>query len=122
MRIANPQKKKQVLRARRHARVRAKVVGTAERPRLSVFRSMRHFSAQIINDDMSVTVAAASDRDVKVEKIKGKTHVAEAVGTLLAERAQKASVSQVVFDRGGYAYHGRVKAFAEAARAGGLIF
>jgi large subunit ribosomal protein L18 len=106
--------------ARRAARVRARVQGTKERPRLSVFRSHRHISAQLIDDATGRTLAAASD-------IKAKTEVkpmerAAAVGAELAASAKKAGVSTVVFDRGSYLYHGRVKALAEAAREAGLVF
>lgn len=121
MRVKNPQKSKQILRDRRHRRVRAKVVGDAARPRLSIFRSAKHIVAQIIDDDAGKTLAAASDRDVKVEG-SGKIGEAEAVGKTLAERAQKVGVTVVVFDRGGYTYHGRVKALADGARSGGLKF
>ena len=110
-------------RQKRHNRVRARVIGTAERPRLNVFRSLNHIYAQVIDDAAGKTVAAASTLD---KDLKGKTGAtkdgAAAVGKTLAERARKAGVSSVVFDRGGFLFHGRVKALAEAAREGGLEF
>jgi large subunit ribosomal protein L18 len=112
-------------RRRRHQRLRRKVVGTAERPRLNVFRSLNHIYAQVIDDGQGHTLAAASTLDPEVrgqvadmEKIKQ----AEVVGRVVARRAQEAGVSQVVFDRGGYQYHGRVRALAEGAREEGLQF
>ena len=108
-------------RARRHKRVRGKVAGTSERPRLVVFRSNRGIEAQLVDDLDSKTLAAASWLHLK--SFKGsKTEQAAEVGKLLAENAKKANVEVVVFDRGGYLYHGRVKALAEAAREGGLRF
>ena len=108
----------------RHLRIRKQVRGTAERPRLSVYRSASHIYAQIINDTQGVTVAAASSRDDLQARVEGsgKVAVSTAVGSLLAERAKAKGVSRVCFDRGGYLYHGRVKALAEGARAGGLEF
>ena len=114
-----------VRRHARHARVRNRVRGVAGRPRLVVFRSLRHMYAQIIDDTEGATLAAASslDAEVKARKNGGsKADVAGIVGTLIAERATGAGVDTVVFDRGGYKYHGRVKAVAEAARKGGLSF
>jgi large subunit ribosomal protein L18 len=114
-------KTKQQARLRRHRRVRAKVVGTAERPRLAVYRSNRGIAAQVIDDAAGRTLAAASSQD----KSLAKTTRAEgpaAVGKLVAERAKDAGVATVVFDRGGYLYHGRVKALADGAREGGLEF
>jgi large subunit ribosomal protein L18 len=109
------------LRARRHKRVRKHLVGTAERPRLVVFRSNRGIAAQLIDDGAGKTLAAASS--LHVRNAKGtKSDQAAQVGKLLAENAKKAGVKSVVFDRGGYLYHGRVKALAEAAREGGLQF
>jgi large subunit ribosomal protein L18 len=109
------------LRARRHKRVRKHLVGTAERPRLAVFRSNRGIAAQLVDDGAGKTLAAASSLNVR--NAKGtKSDQAAAVGKLLAENAKKAGVKSVVFDRGGYLYHGRVKALAEAAREGGLEF
>jgi large subunit ribosomal protein L18 len=109
-------------RARRHRRVRGKVSGTAERPRLVVFRSNRGIEAQLVNDLEGRTLAAASWLNLK-KSFKGtKTEQAAEVGKLLAANAKKAGVESVVFDRAGYLYHGRVKALAEAAREGGLSF
>ena len=108
-------------RARRHRRVRKHIVGTAERPRLVIFRSNRGIAAQLVDDTAGKTVAAASFLNVR--NAKGtKTDQATAVGKLLAENAKKAGVKSVLFDRGGYLYHGRVKALADAAREGGLQF
>ncbi len=112
-------------RKRRHARVRAKIRGTGERPRLSVFRSLNHTYAQVIDDTLGHTIASAStlDREIMAdEERRTKTGAAQLVGRLIAKRAMEKGVSQVVFDRGGYKYHGRVKALAEAAREGGLVF
>ena len=108
-------------RERRHRRVRGKVFGTAERPRLVVFRSNRGIEAQLVDDLEGKTLAAASW--LQLRSFKGsKTEQAAEVGKLLAENARKANVETVVFDRGGYLYHGRVKALADAAREGGLKF
>ena len=109
----------------RHARVRRKVSGTAERPRLAVFRSLGHIYAQIIDDAQGETLVAGSslDGEVKAEKNgKAKTDVAKLVGSIVGKRASEAGITSVVFDRGGYKYHGRVKALAEGAREGGLVF
>ena len=109
-------------RLRRHRRVRGKVRGTAERPRLAVFRSNRGIFAQLVDDDAGKTVAAASWVGL-AKSFKGdKTEQAAEVGKRLAAAAKKAGVESVVFDRGGYLYHGRVKALAEGAREGGLSF
>jgi large subunit ribosomal protein L18 len=109
-------------RARRHKRVRGKVSGTAERPRLVVFRSNRGISAQLVDDLGGKTLAAGSWLGLK-KSFKGtKTEQATEVGKLLAANAKKAGIETVVFDRGGYLYHGRVKALADAAREGGLKF
>ncbi len=110
---------KREARTRRHARVRRKIAGTAERPRLAVYRSNRHIYAQLIDDDAARTLAAASDREVKAGG-DGKTDAAKAVGELIAERAKAAGVERVVFDRGGRLFHGRVAALAEGAREKGL--
>jgi large subunit ribosomal protein L18 len=110
---------------KRHRRVRARVQGTAERPRLSVFRSLRHIYAQVIDDTAGRTMLSASTLDPEVREQLGESSKAEQgklVGELLAKRALQVGIKQVVFDRGGYKYHGRVKAVAEAARAGGLEF
>lgn len=103
----------------RHRRLRGKVHGTAERPRLFVFRSHKHIYAQLIDDQQNRVLASASDLGMKD---KGKVKRAEKVGQEIAKKAQTAKIEQVVFDRGGYKYHGRVKALAEAARKGGLNF
>ena len=119
------QKNKVVRKARRHRRVRKRVIGSAERPRLTVFRSLKHFYAQVIDDFDGKTLAWASTKNGPgAEAAKGKkgTDAAEALGTVLAEQAKAAGVTQVAFDRGPYQYHGRVKAFAESARKGGLAF
>lgn len=111
-------------RLRRHRRVRKKVVGTAERPRLAVFRSKRHIVAQLIDDRAGVTLAAASTIESALGGPGNHGNVAAAtqVGAAVAERAKAAGITRVVFDRGGYKYHGRVAALADAARAGGLEF
>ena len=115
-------KRAQALRRRRHHRVRKKVTGTTERPRLAVFRSNKHMVAQVIDDSRGHTLAAASsvESDVRSAAPAGKSAAAAAVGRLVAERAKAAGVSRVVFDRGGFRYHGRVAAVAEAARQTGL--
>jgi len=109
-------------RARRHKRVRKKVSGTAERPRLVVFRSNRGITAQLVDDLEGKTLAAASWLQLKKSFKGNKIAQAAEVGKLVAEAANKAEIEAVVFDRGGYLYHGRVKALAEAAREGGLKF
>ncbi len=112
-------------RQRRHRRVRKRSVGTAERPRLNVFRSLKHIYAQVIDDDQGNTLAAASTLDPELRgTLSGlnKTEQARSVGKLLGERALAQGVKQVVFDRGGYRYHGRVKALAEGSREAGLEF
>ena len=110
-----------VLRRKRHSRLRLRITGSTERPRLSVFRSSKFIYAQVIDDTTGRTLAAASSRE---SDIGGSTKIdaARAVGMALAKRAKAAGVSTVVLDRGGYQYHGRVKALAEAAREGGLAF
>lgn len=127
MRLRNPNKQKQARQLRRKARIRARVAGTAARPRLAVFRSLAHISAQLIDDAAGKTLAAARDADLgkkaaAAEGMSGKVAQAYAVGMLVAERAKKAGISTVVFDRGGHQYHGRIKALADGARAGGLTF
>jgi large subunit ribosomal protein L18 len=108
-------------RARRHLRVRKKVSGSASRPRLVVNRSARHMFAQIVDDTLGRTLAAASTLDASVRTADGdKTAKARQVGELLAQRAKDAGIEAVVFDRGGYRYHGRVAALADGAREGGL--
>ena len=106
-------------RTRRHVRVREKVRGSAARPRLAVFRSLTHIYAQLVDDDAGTTLAAASSLDAKETKGK-RTELAKTVGTLLGDRAKQKGVTEVVFDRGGYRYHGRVKALAEGVRATGV--
>lgn len=108
-------------RLHRHRRVRSRIHGTSQRPRLAVFRSLKHISAQVIDDATGRTLVAASDVQVKPQG-PATIEVARAVGKLLAERAQGAKIVRVVFDRGGRSYHGQVKALADAARAGGLEF
>jgi large subunit ribosomal protein L18 len=116
-------KSRQDLRYRRHLRVRKKVTGTAERPRLVVFRSLKHIYAQLVNDDQGVTLLGVSDTSegIQVEG-KGKVGKGKAVGKLLASKAKATGISRVVFDRAGYRYHGRVQAVADGAREGGLEF
>jgi large subunit ribosomal protein L18 len=109
-------------RARRHRRVRGKVAGTAERPRLAVFRSNRGIEAQLVDDEAGRTIAAASWIGLPKSFKGDKSAQATEVGKLLAENAKKAGIEAVVFDRGGYLYHGRVKALADGAREGGLQF
>ena len=112
-------KSREVGRVRRHARVREKVRGSAARPRLAVYRSLTQIYAQVIDDVAGRTLAAASSLESKDSKGK-KSERAKAVGTALAEKAKKAGITEVVFDRGGYRYHGRVKALAEGVRAAGV--
>ncbi|MBR5922632.1 MAG: 50S ribosomal protein L18 [Clostridia bacterium] len=109
-------------RLHRHARVRSKITGTAERPRLDVFRSNSHIYAQLIDDVKGVTLAAAASNEKDFGASGGNCEGARKVGKLIAERAKKKKISEVVFDRGGYIYHGRVKELAEGAREGGLKF
>lgn len=113
-----------VVRQRVHKRVRAKVDGTEQRPRLNVYRSLNHIYTQLIDDASGKTIAQASTITKKGEDKKsgGNVEAAKAVGKLIAERAQAAGVKKVVFDRGGYLYHGRIKALADAAREAGLEF
>jgi len=112
------------LRRRRHLRVRKRVNGTPERPRLAVFRSLHHIYAQVIDDTTGVTLAAAStlEPSLRPAGTGGNVEGAKAVGKLIAERAREKGVEKVVFDRGGFLYHGRIKALADAARAAGLQF
>ncbi|MER7451885.1 50S ribosomal protein L18 [Nocardia beijingensis] len=110
-------------KARRHFRLRKKVVGTTERPRLVVNRSSRHLHAQLVDDSVGKTIAAASTIEADVRAVDGdKSAKSKKVGALLAERAKAAGVEAVVFDRGGHDYHGRIAALADAAREGGLKF
>jgi large subunit ribosomal protein L18 len=113
------------LRVARHQRVRRKVSGSEERPRLSIFRSSRHIYAQIINDVIGHTIAYASSLEPEIKSSLGqaaKTSLSQMVGAAIASRALSTGTNKVVFDRGGYLYHGRVKALADAAREGGLVF
>jgi len=112
------------IRQHRHRRVRASLSGTAARPRLAVARSLKHISVQIIDDAARQTICAASDRELIAKDLKGLKPVeaAKLVGKLVASKAKDKKISRVVFDRGGYAYHGRVQSLAEGAREGGLEF
>ena len=109
-------------RLKRHARVRAKISGTPECPRLNVFRSTKNIYAQIIDDVNGVTLVAASTSEKSLEGYGGNKEAAKKVGNLIAERAKEKGISEVVFDRGGYLYHGRVKELADGARESGLQF
>lgn len=109
-------------RLKRHKRVRGKISGTAERPRLNVFRSNTNIYAQIIDDVSGVTLAAASSLDKEITVSGGNKEAAKLVGKLIAQRAADKGITDVIFDRGGYVYHGRVKELAEGAREGGLKF
>lgn len=123
MRPIHSPKSERQRRERRHLRVRQRVAGTAERPRLVVYRSLKHIYAQLVDDDRGVALLGAADgsEGISIEG-EGKIGRAHAVGKLLAEKAKAAGVTRVVFDRAGYQYHGRVKAVAEGAREGGLEF
>lgn len=116
-----PRPSKNEIRVRVHERIRHRVKGTPERPRLAVFRSLKHIYAQVIDDVKGHTLAAASSAEAK-GKNGGNLAGAKAIGQLVAERAKEKGINTVVFDRGGYLYHGRVKALADAARAAGLEF
>jgi large subunit ribosomal protein L18 len=109
-------------RLRRHRSIRKRIHGTAERPRLNVFRSSAHIYVQLIDDDAGITLAAASTLDSSVADAANKVDQSRAVGQLAAQRAKEKNITRVVFDRGGYLYHGRIKAVADGARAGGLEF
>ena len=120
-------KSRRLQRQRRHARIRKNVHGTSQRPRLAVFRSLRNIEGQVIDDDARHTLVGLSTlapelRDPAASSGSGKVGAARAAGRMLAERARENGITRVVFDRGGYRYHGRVKAFAEGAREGGLAF
>ncbi len=118
-------KDKRAKRVRRHLRVRRKIQGTSERPRLCVFRSLKHIQAQVIDDVLGRTLVAVSTSEPafkEKESCGGNVKGAALAGKLLAQRASEKGITKVVFDRGGYLYHGRVKALAEAAREGGLSF
>lgn len=120
--MSDPAAKKRNARVRRHRRVRKKVQGTATRPRLAVFRSNKHISAQVIDDSTGRTLASASSLEADLRSSGGNIEGAKKVGELLAGRAKDAGVTQVVFDRGGFRYHGRVASLADAARTSGLEF
>ena len=123
--MASKKKSRMIARNRRHARVRKRVIGTEERPRMNVFRSLSKIYVQIIDDNAGFTLASASSIDHELQvKMKGlnKTEQARLVGTAIAERSRAKGIENVVFDRGGYRYSGRVKALADAAREGGLEF
>lgn len=113
-------------RVRRHSSIRKKIFGTSERPRLCVFRSLKHIYAQVIDDSSGKTLVSASSLEKKIgeecKEVKGKTEVAKIVGTAIAKRALEKDITRVVFDRAGYKYHGRVKTLADSAREGGLVF
>ena len=115
--------KKRITRNRRKIRTRAKLHGTAERPRLAVFRSLKHIYVQVINDDTNNTIISASDQKLPKQKQSGKKEeVAREIGKMIAEQAKAKKITEVIFDRAGAKYHGRVKAVAEGAREGGLKF
>jgi large subunit ribosomal protein L18 len=120
--INSPQRN--VIRKRVHKRIRSRMTGSAERPRLNIYRSLNHIYTQIIDDATGTTIASASTVSKKGEGKKGGGDVAAAkeIGKLIAERAQEKGIKKVVFDRGGYLYHGRIKALADAAREAGLEF
>jgi large subunit ribosomal protein L18 len=118
--ISKPDKNK--LRLKRHKRIRGKISGTAERPRLSIFRSNKNIYAQLIDDVAGVTLASASSLDENVSEDATKVEQATAVGKAIAEAAKAKNISTVVFDRSGYLYHGRIQALADAARENGLDF
>lgn len=125
--IGNLKKSRAIQRAKRHRRIRKKIQGTSERPRLVVFRSLRNMEGQVVDDDSSRTIVGVSTLAEKLKSFKSESRnrrieVAFEAGKLLAEKAKEVGVERVIFDRGGYKYHGRVKAFAEGARKGGLEF
>ena len=109
-------------RQKRHRRVRGKISGTAARPRLCVSRSLQHIYAQLIDDDKQTTLAAASTVEKEFEGYGGNIEAAKKIGSLIAARAKELEITEVVFDRGGNVYHGRVQALADGAREGGLVF
>jgi large subunit ribosomal protein L18 len=123
MRAIHRPKKRQDRRYRRHLRVRLRVAGNADRPRLVVYRSLKHIYAQLVNDQLGTALLGVTDTSEGITGAEGnKTNRAKAVGQLLAAKAKAAGITKVVFDRAGYQYHGRVKAVAEGAREGGLEF
>ncbi|MBK3496572.1 50S ribosomal protein L18 [Viridibacillus sp. YIM B01967] len=113
---------KNQVRKKRHARVRSKITGTTERPRLNVFRSNKHIYAQLIDDSQGLTLVSASTMDKGFEGNAGNLEAAKKIGEIIAKSATEKNIKSVIFDRGGYLYHGRVKALAEAARENGLEF
>jgi len=113
---------KKEIRKRIHERIRRKLAGTPERPRLAVFRSVAHIYVQVIDDSKGTTIVSASSVDKSNKTNGGNVAAAKAIGKLVAERAKEKGIKQVVFDRGGYQYHGRIKALADAAREAGLEF
>jgi len=125
--MGNKRKSRRIQRAKRHRRIRKKVQGTAERPRLVVFRSLKNIEGQVVDDDSSRTLVGVSTLTKELKGFKSKSQmprveIAFEAGKLLADKAKAAGVEAVIFDRAGYKYHGRVKAFAEGARKGGLEF
>lgn len=120
----NREKKKDMRRTRRRIGIRKRLIGTADRPRLSVYRSLNHMYVQVINDLTGTTLVSAStrDKDLGLTETTGNAKAAGAVGAKIAQKAKDAGIESVVFDRGGFRFHGRVKALAEAAREGGLKF
>ena len=113
---------KNQVRKKRHARVRTKITGTSERPRLNVYRSNKHIYAQLIDDSKGITLVSASTMDKDFNGTAGNVEAAASIGETIAKRAVEKNIKSVVFDRGGFVYHGRVKALAEGAREGGLKF
>lgn len=124
MKIKNPRKKLEAQRERRHKRQRAKIFGTKERPRISVFRSNKHIYCQLVDDTKGHTIVSAKDTEIEDKEKKGKkpVEIAFLVGELLAKKAINQGIEKVVFDKGWYKYHGRVRALADGARKGGLKF
>ena len=123
MRTVHAPKSRRQLRRRRHLRVRRKVAGTADRPRLVVYRSLKHIYAQLVNDELGITILGVNDAAEGIQADgAGKVGRAKGTGKLLAEKAKAAGITKVVFDRAGYRYHGRVQAVADGAREGGLEF
>jgi large subunit ribosomal protein L18 len=123
--LANKAQSRKESRARRHLRVRKKVIGTAERPRLNVYKSLNHIYAQIIDDQKQATLVSASTLTPELKEQLangGNVEAAKAVGALIGKKAKEQGITKVVFDRGGYIYHGRIKALADAAREAGLEF
>ena len=116
----NKAKSKQLNRITRHKRVRAKIIGTAKRPRVTVFKSSNNLFVQFIDDDKNKTILSNSPKDKKTTKKGKKVDLAKTIGEALASKAKAAGINEVVFDRGGYKYHGRIKALAEGLRTGGL--